>query len=316
MGYKYLFGPVLSRRLGSSLGVDLVPHKVCTLDCIYCECGGTTRLTMKRREYIPITVVRTELDHFLTHQPHPDFITFSGYGEPTLHNGIGTVISHIRHHYPELKTAVITNATLFSNPEVRSELLCADLVLPSLDAVSEASFRAINRPHPGLSVDKQIQGIIDFRKEFSGEIWLEVLFLPGINDNPEHLSQLRETILLINPDRIQLNTLDRPGTINGLHPVKREFLSSLRKSWNLPGVEIIASATDRKDKKRSGNSKEDAILGTISRRPSTLEELNKGLGIASDETRTYLSSLEADGKIEAVRMERGIFYQIKKTDNS
>lgn len=308
--YKYLFGPVPSRRLGISLGVDLVPHKVCTLDCVYCECGPTTNLTLKRQEYVPIDQVLTELDSYLSTNPLPDHITFSGAGEPTLNSGIGTVIHHLKKNYPSIPIAVLTNGTLMGDPQVRAELLRADLILPSLDAASGAAFKKINRPHPKLHAELHIQGLIDFRKEFKGTMWLEVLLLPGFNDDRESLDMLREAIEKIGADRVQLNTLDRPGAVHDLHPATPEFLEDLAAQWDIPGLEIIAAVSKRKEKVSFRKDVEEAIFETISRRPCTLDDLNRILNLHSNETNKYLATLENDGRISTIEMDRGTFYQV------
>jgi wyosine [tRNA(Phe)-imidazoG37] synthetase (radical SAM superfamily) len=195
--YKYIFGPVPSRRLGMSLGVDLVPHKVCSLDCVYCECGPTTKLTIDRKEYIPFEKVRRELEHYFAINPEPDYITFSGSGEPALNSRIGDVLHFIKENKPDVPVAVLTNGTLFSDKQVRDELLDADVVLPSLDAASELSFCKINRPHHELNVGDYLKGLYDFRNEYKGKIWLEVLIIPGYNDSKENLILLKKAFLKI-----------------------------------------------------------------------------------------------------------------------
>lgn len=312
MSYTHLFGPVPSRRLGVSLGVDLVPHKVCTLDCVYCECGATTNLTMERKEYVSYSKVVEELDHFLAHHPQPDYITFSGAGEPTLNSRIGDIISYIKENYPSIPMAVLTNGTLLTEPQVRSELMAADLVIPSLDAAVHESFLAINRPHPRLDAIAHIQGLVDFRKEFKGEIWLEVFILPGYSDGRENLDKIREAAERIRPDRIQLNSLDRPGTEEGIHPASPEMLADLVKQWDLPGLEVIAAVAKRKETVAYRDDVEQAIYETISRRPCTLDDLNRILNLHSNETKKYLAALESEDKIETVDMERGVFYQVKR----
>jgi wyosine [tRNA(Phe)-imidazoG37] synthetase (radical SAM superfamily) len=172
--YHYLFGPVPSRRLGISLGIDLVPMKTCSLNCIYCECGKTTNLTLERREYVPLAEVKAEFLHYLSNHPKPDYITFSGSGEPTLNSLIGEAIRFIRSHETEIPVAVLTNGTLLFDPQVREELKPASMVMPSLDAATDKVFIKINRPHPELTVDRMIDGLIQFRKEFQGLIWLEI----------------------------------------------------------------------------------------------------------------------------------------------
>ena len=146
MKYKHLFGPVPSRRLGLSLGIDPIPYKTCSFDCVYCECGATTKLTAARKEYIPVDEIISELDSFLSSNPTLDYITFSGSGEPTLNIGIGRVISYLKKNFSQYKIAVLTNSSLFSDPEVREELLLADVIMPSLDAVSENVFQKITDP--------------------------------------------------------------------------------------------------------------------------------------------------------------------------
>ena len=312
--YNYLFGPVPSRRLGMSLGIDLVPHKVCTLNCIYCECGRTTKLTLERNEYVPYDAVVKELQHYLTNNPVPDYITFSGSGEPTLNSRIGDVLQFIKSNYPNIPVAVLTNGTLFYQKQVRAELLNADVVLPSLDAASDLSFRKINRPFQKLNINEYIQGLVDFRKEYGGKIWLEVLILPGYNDNPEDLQLLKEAFKKIKPDSIQLNTLDRPGTIDGLRTASKHKLQQIVDFWNLDNVEIIEAAPERKKVKSYREDTETAIWETICRRPCTIDDLVKILGLHINEINKYLDVLESENKIESVRQERGLFYQRKHID--
>ena len=312
MTYKYLFGPVPSRRLGVSLGVDLIPHKVCSLNCVYCECGETNNLTIERREYVSYEGVIRELDHFLANNSAPDYITFSGYGEPTLHNRIGDVITHIKESYPTIPTAVLTNGTLFTDSLVRAELLSADLVLPSLDGATDAAFSIINRPHQELNADGHIQGLIDFRQEFDGEMWLEIFILPGMNDDIENLAKLKDAARRIKAERTQLNTLDRPGAVMGLKPASAEFLDGLLRTWNLDGLEIIADVSSRKEAGSFRDDIEEAIFETIARRPCTLDDLNRILDLHGNETNKYLATLEAQARIETVNMERGLFYQARR----
>ena len=244
--YKHLFGPVPSRRLGMSLGVDLVPHKVCSLNCVYCECGASTNLTTERKEYVSYNEIITELKDFFEHNPNPDYITFSGAGEPTLNIHIGKVIDYIKTNY-NIPVAVLTNGSLFSNTEVRQELLKADLILPSLDAATNTAFKKIDRPANNLTIEDYINGLIDFRKEFKGIIWLEVMILPEFNDDIKNLNLLKDAFIKINPDKIQLNTLDRPGVIDGIRAASRIELQNIINLWGLKNVEIIASSIKRKD---------------------------------------------------------------------
>lgn len=309
--FKYLFGPVPSRRLGMSLGVDLVPAKVCSLDCVYCEVGKTTHHTLERKEYIPYADIIAELGNYFENNPDPDYITFSGSGEPCLNIRIGDVLGFIKENKPDIPVAVLTNGTLFYLREVRSSIAAADLVLPSLDAATEKTFRKINRPAVSLSVEQHIGGLIDFSREYKGRIWLEVLILPGFNDSEEELRALREVIIRIDPESVQLNTLDRPGTLGNIRGATRTELQRVIDFWDLENAGIIAAGANRKNIRAYRKDTESAILETISRRPCTVEDLISILGMHINEINKYLDVLESDGVIESVKLERGIFYRKK-----
>ncbi|PKL55207.1 MAG: radical SAM protein [Methanomicrobiales archaeon HGW-Methanomicrobiales-6] len=308
MAYRYLFGPVPSRRLGISLGIDLVPYKTCAFDCIYCECGRTTDLTCERREYVPTDRVIAELDDFLAKAPDLDYVTFAGSGEPTLHSGIGEIISFIKDRYPRYRVAVLTNSALLVDPEVRAALMPADLVVPSLDAVSEEVFLRINRPSPGITAGRVLEGLLDFVREYTGEVWLEVFIVPGINDTEEEIRLLKDAVAAINPDRVQVNTLDRPGTDIRVRPASRPALERIASMLGGNAEVIGAACTDRALPPESGDAGE-AILATIRRRPCTGADLAALLGIRPAEVAKHLRALEARALIEQVREKRGIFYR-------
>ncbi len=309
--YKYLFGPVPSRRLGISLGVDLVPHKTCTLDCIYCECGETTNLTVDRREYVPVDEVIKELDDYFRNHPDPDYITFSGAGEPCLNARIGDVLAFIRERKPDISIAVLTNGTLFNREDVRNELLGADLVMPSLDAASVQALQKVNRPHESLDLETYIDGLAAFSSEFKGKLALEIFILPGCNNTDRELAVLKDAVERIRPDIIQLNTLDRPGVISAIDRATAEELESVAAFFEPFEVEIIAAAPLRKGLDSYRKDMESAILETVLRRPCTLDDLAAILGSRVNEINKYLGSLEEANKIEHVRLDRGLFYQAK-----
>ncbi|MDX2432514.1 MAG: radical SAM protein [Bacteroides sp.] len=296
-----------------SLGVDLIPHKICSLNCVYCECGRTSKLTLERKEYVSVKDVFSELKDFFNNNPDPEYITFSGAGEPTLHSQIGEVLGFLKELRPQIPLAVLTNGSLFSDPEVREELMQADLVLPSLDAATDAAFRKINRPVRNLSIAQYIRGLIDFREAFKGKIWLEILILPGYNDDRQNIDALKEAVLQIKPDRIQLNTLDRPGTVEDLRAASGEELQEIINYWKIENVEIIAPPQDRQDVKSYRTDVESAIVETLSRRPCTLTDLEKILGLHINEINKYLGVLEETGVIETNKQERGSFYQLTKS---
>ena len=306
MAYRHLFGPVPSRRLGVSLGVDLVPQKTCTYNCVYCECGRTTSFTCERREYVPTDRVIAELDDCLGKRPDLDYVTFAGSGEPTLHAGIGEIIAFIKDRYSSYRVAVLTGSALLADPEVRSALMRADLVVPSLDAVSEEVFSRINRPCPDLTAEGVLAGLLDFAREFPGEVWLEVFIVPGINDTDEEIRLLKDAVAAIKPHRVQVNTLDRPGTdirVRAAAPGRLARIAAV-----LGGEVIGAACTDRALPPVCDDAV-GAILALIRRRPCTPGDLAALLGIRPAEVAKHLRVLESGGLIESVREERGVFYR-------
>jgi wyosine [tRNA(Phe)-imidazoG37] synthetase (radical SAM superfamily) len=268
-------------------------------------------LTLNREEYVPYSEVIKELDHYFSNNPDPDYFTFSGSGEPTLNSSIGDILQFIKSKKPNVPIAALTNGTLFYQKQVRKELLNADLVLPSLDAGTEPSFQKINRPFHSLNIKKYIQGLQDFRNDYKRKIWLEVFIIPGYNDNHLDLDLLRQAFDRIQPDIIQLNTLDRPGVVSTIRAATRAELQKILDYWRLNNVEIIAPAFKRKDIRSYREDIEAAILETIYRRPCTLNDLVIILGSHINEINKYLDILEADNKIESIHQTRGIFYQIK-----
>jgi wyosine [tRNA(Phe)-imidazoG37] synthetase (radical SAM superfamily) len=274
--------------------------------------GPTTRLTSERKPYVPAKDIIRELQDYFRTQNNPDFITFSGYGEPTLNSEIGEIFDYLKREKPEVPIAVLTNGTLLYEKEVREAIMKADLVLPSLDSATEEGFKRINHPVKTISLRQYIEGLVSFGQEFSGKIWLEVFILPGYNDSISELDALKKELLRIKPDRIQLNTLDRPGTVPGLRSATRQELQSIIDYWEIPNVEIIAAVLERTKMASYRKDVENVILETINRRPCTLDDLSKILGLHVNELNKYLDALEASGKVHTERQDRGLFYMIRK----
>lgn len=223
-----IFGPIQSRRLGSSLGIDIIPAKTCSLDCVYCECGKTTKLTNERKEYISPDKIIAELDKYLNNNPpHIDVITFAGSGEPLLNSGVGKIIAHIKEKYPQYKVAFITNSVLLADKKSREEILAADFVLPSVDAMFEKSFKKINCPAKGISVNSVLDGLREFAKVYKGTLWAELFVIEGINDSKEELAAFKKYFEEIKPTMIQLNSLDRIGTCDWVKPASIERLKEI-----------------------------------------------------------------------------------------
>ena len=310
MAYNYLFGPVPSRRLGMSLGVDLVPHKICSFNCIYCEVGATTDLTVTRKEYVDIKQVKNELDDFLSKDPELDYITFSGSGEPTLNNKLGDIVDYIKEAYPKYKLALLTNSSLLHDPNLRREIMTMDVILPSLDAVTENAFLKVNRPNPDLNVDSIIEGLERLRAEFAGLIWLEILFVKGYNDNERELDKMKEVLKAINPDQIQLNTVDRPGTESWAQPISTTKLKKIKDFLSPLPAKVVAKSTAQSYDSNVDNL-EDKILETIKRRPCTADDIMRMYGLKKVELNKYLRKMEQEDLILRQKQERGIFYKTK-----
>jgi wyosine [tRNA(Phe)-imidazoG37] synthetase (radical SAM superfamily) len=229
---KYIYGPVNSRRLGSSLGISLTPHKVCNFDCLYCQLGKTPQKFLERKEYFKIDEIIAEVNSWMTNNLEAaqalNFITLSGSGEPTLNSGIGSLIDSLK-KIIKVPIAVITNSSLLGDSSVRRQLLGADLIVPSLDAVTEDAFQKIDRPGPGIKLEEIIEGLVSLRREFRGKIWLEVMLVKGLNDNLAHSRRLKETIERINPDRVQLNSPVRYTAQEGIEAVDAKHLQKIKE---------------------------------------------------------------------------------------
>ena len=312
MSYKYLFGPVNSRRLGISLGVDMVPFKTCSLDCIYCECGTTTALTCDRKEYIDTEEVKKELTDLLSKSPNLDYITFAGSGEPTLNTKIGDLLHFIKTNYPRYKTALLTNGTLLYIPEVRDSVLSFDLICPSLDAISDSAFEKVNRPSNALLNQNVINGLKEFSKVYKGMLWVEVFIVPGINDSTEELHLFKKTLQEINPDRVQLNSLDRPGACDWVHPATPERLSEIAVFLSPLPVEIISRSGSRPISEITGVDIEESVISLISRRPSTVEELAIITGKTINEINVTLNNLKCRDSVETYSVDKKTFYRIHR----
>ncbi len=307
--FKYLYGPVPSRRLGRSLGIDLVPHKVCTYDCIYCQIGSTTEKTLARKEYAPVKEILEEVRSFLKGEPSSiDHFSLSGSGEPTLHSHIRSVIEGIK-AMTSVPIAVITNGSLLYDEEVRQDLLRADIVLPSLDAVSADVFIKINRPHPGFSVGKVIEGLVEFRKVYRGQIWLEILFCKGVNDGKEELLKMKKVVGRMQPDRIHLNTVVRPPCEKQAVPLDQKEMEEIRAFFG--DKASVISEFDRHPPMVLERDIEQEILEILKRRPLSATDLSKGMGISKDKLDGYIKPLMKEGKIQSRRFGGSVYYEIK-----
>ena len=304
---RYLFGPVASRRLGYSLGVDIIPHKVCTLDCLYCQLGPTTIKTIERKPYVEAGPVLAELDEVLANKVQIDCITFSGSGEPTLNANLGDIIAGIKSCCP-IPVTVLTNGTLLHLPEVRSDLLKADIVCPSFDAATAQAFSKINRPHDSIILDLMIEGLKKFRQEFTGKVYLEVMLARGINDSEQELEAFAAVLPAFGADRIQINTVIRPASEEGVGAVNPATLEHARMLFG-PNAEIIGGFL----KERSLHEQEniaDRIVQLVGRHPSTADDICVALGLAADLVHEYLTQLLTQGRIIKTIHADSTFYKV------
>lgn len=288
---SYIFGPVPSRRLGLSLGVDLIPHKTCTFDCLYCEVGKTTLKTINPEIYAPVDVLLRELEERLL-QCDPEVITLAGSGEPTLHAEIDHIISEIR-NISDKKIVILTNGSLFWDKDVRERVLGADLIMPTLSSVFETTFKAIHRPHGGLKLAEIVEGLKALRKEFEGLIYLEVILLKGMNDTEREVSALKSVIQEIQPDRIQLNTVVRPPTDSRAKALDTRRLEEI-KLFLGDRAEIVADV-DRANKALERDSKGKVLLDMVKRRPLRSKDIANAMGLTPAEAEGILKGLLLKG---------------------
>jgi wyosine [tRNA(Phe)-imidazoG37] synthetase (radical SAM superfamily) len=306
---NYIFGPLNSRRFGLSLGIDAVPAKTCNLNCVYCECGETESFSFKPFEYIKAQYIIDELKQVLDSNIVCDYITFSGAGEPLLNSQIGGIIDFIKDNYPQRKIVILTNGILLSNPEIAQKILKADIIVPSLDASTQDVFSLMTRPGDEIIFDEYIKGLLEFRKIFPGEIFLEIFFVPGINDSYNEIMGLKELCIKISPDKIHLNSLDRPGAVKNLPIMSMEKLTEIAQLFLPLEAEIIGNPNLAITKVRIKDLRE-SIISIIKRRPSTIEDICRVTGKSEKEVNEIIKDLVKINSIEAKEMERGIFYKI------
>ncbi|MFO7675454.1 MAG: radical SAM protein [bacterium] len=302
---SFVYGPVPSRRLGLSLGVSVVPRKTCTIDCIYCQCGRTTRKTLARERFYPVAEVLAQVRAAVAGR-RVEFITFSGEGEPTLNRDIGRLIRLFKREFT-IPVAVLTNGTLLPDPAVRRALYAADLVVPSLDAADERTFARVNRHHRDLRLADIIRGLVTFRRYYRGQLWLEIMLVRGVNDSPEHLVRLRRLAEDIRPDRVHLNTVVRPPAERRARPLSDDDLTQIQRLFG-SRCEVADSPLGRRQGRFRGDA-ETAVLELVRRRPVTAADITRSLGIGPDRLAGVLRGLARGRKIRRVEFWGKVFYE-------
>jgi wyosine [tRNA(Phe)-imidazoG37] synthetase (radical SAM superfamily) len=298
---RYLFGPVPSRRLGLSLGVDLNPAKVCTENCVFCQVGPTTELTLERKEWVPTAEVLAEFDRWAAAGNQADYVTLSGSGEPTMHTGFGEVLRHVKAAGP-YKTALLSNGSLMWMPEVRRDAAEADVVKVTLSAWDEKSFRRIHRPADGLTFERILQGALALRDEFHGQLWVEVMLLPGYNDEPGQVEEIAERVARVRADAVHLNTTTRPAMAGVEVPrVPEAFLRTVAP-WFSPVADIpVFSGRAAPPEAMS----DEAWMDLLARHPIAVEALAESAGVEVAAVERRLAPLVAAGRL-AIELHGGM----------
>ncbi|MBT3297001.1 MAG: radical SAM protein [Verrucomicrobia bacterium] len=308
--YKYLFGPVPSRRLGRSLGVDLTPHKTCSFDCIFCQLGRTTNRTVTRQDYVPTSAVIAELHDWVETDGSADYITLAGSGEPTLHSSFGEVIDAVK-SVTTLPVALLTNGSLLGDSDVRTAAARADVVKVSLSAWDPFSFDHVNRPHPDVTLKGIYEGTWMLREALHGELWIEVFIAWGVNSIPRDVGRIAELIKPLKPDKIQLNTAVRPPAETFVEASPEEHLVSLAKLFE-PTAEVIADFASSASPQVAANEK--SILAMLSRRPCTADQMASAFGLHRNELSKYLGRLVRTEQVAAQSEQENSYYVAQEKD--
>ena len=301
--YRYLFGPVPSRRFGRSLGIDLTPHKTCSLDCVFCQLGRTRKKTMERRRYVPTEAVLEEIRIWLQTDGVADYLTLSGSGEPTLHTEFGRVLEFLGDQ--PIPSVLLTNGTLFHLPEVRDAAALAKVVKVSLSAWNQQSFEWVNRPHEDIEFSSFIEGLRQFRREYGGQLWIEVFLLSGINAMPVNVEKIANLAREIRPGRIHLNTIARPPAEDFAAAVSLEQLEELAGLFD-PPAQIAAGLSVRQTMEIKVN--ETRILAMLKRRPCTIRQIEAAFGMHINEVSKILGHLMRSNRIHADMRNDEVYY--------
>lgn len=271
--FKHVFGPVPSRRLGVSLGVDLVTPKSCNMNCVFCECGATRELKLKRESFKDIDEVKNEILEAIK-IVKPDYITFSGSGEPTLSKDLGKIIEWIKSNL-EIKVCVITNSLLLEDNEVVKELEKADLIMPTLNSVDNLIFKKINRPSAQIDVSQVMRGLENLSKKYKGKIYIESFIIEGLNDSNEHTEKMVVFLKNINFTKLQLNTLDRPGTENWVQPASYETMQRIKNKYLELGISNVEIVKEMKELDKKIEVNEELLKNMKEKREYSEKDLKK-----------------------------------------
>ncbi|MBN2483933.1 MAG: radical SAM protein [Candidatus Omnitrophica bacterium] len=306
---KYCYGPVLSRRLGVSLGIDIVPAKKCSFDCVYCQIGSTTEKTLRRFAYVDASILKKEISGVFAEKPKIDYITLAGSGEPTLHKSLDKIIALLKKTSGySVPVCVITNSSLLYRKTVRRELMNADLIIPSLDTVTPSIFKKLNRPPREITVKKIVGGLMKLRKEFTGKIWLEIMLVAGLNDTEVEAGRLKKAIDLIKPDKVQVNLPVRPpaAKIEVPSPGKvKRFVEVIGGD-----VQVVDNRIRITGASRIARKIEKGVIELLRRRPATHHELKNSFGLDINEINRAIQMLIKTRKIKEIEQYGKKYFRI------
>lgn len=294
---KRVFGPVLSKRLGNSLGIDVIPHKTCSYNCIYCQLGSEENTITDLTNYYSVDEIIYELKEALLNNKNIDYITFTGSGEPTLYKDLKKLIYEIK-QITDIPVCIITNGSLLYKQEMRSNLLLADLIIPSLDAGNEETFKLIDNPNKEIDFDKMVEGLIEFKKVFKGEYWLEIFLLKDMNDNEDELDDIIKIVKKIKPDRIQLITATRRVANEKAKALSDEELKKIKKYFNSKcDIEIDIPNISENHKGNTRILTEDDIVNFLIRQPDTAYIIAKSFNENERKVKELLDLLIKKNKV-------------------
>jgi len=301
--YHHIYGPVRSARLGLSLGLDLVPHKTCCYDCIYCQQGRTTRKTFKLAEWVSVDDVVEELRDFVAQYRGPiDAITLAGSGEPCLNSGFGKALRAAK-DLGVAPVCVLTNGAPFLYESVRNAAVDADIVIPTLTSARKRTFKALHRPVEGILPDALISAWLEFKRRFRGRFVVEVMVVAGYNDTDVEVEALRGALATLEPDEVQLNTVRRPPSEEFAKAVGWERLQQIGQALGVP-----FSLPKREGRGAPRSDEAEVVLGILKRRPCGAAEIAQTLAVPTNHILKILLDLQEQGRVKAKRVGGKIFY--------
>lgn len=307
MNYKYLYGPIASRRLGNSLGISPIPNKTCNYSCIYCQLGDTNHFTNTKEYFFPLEDIISEFKEVMNQNLHIDVVSIVGDGEPTLYQGLGELITTLK-TLTNKPICVITNGALLNNNLVQDDLLNADIIMPSINAYNEALFKKVNRPFKGITFKDTYDGLVNFSHKFKGKLWIEIMLLDGINDQDYDLQQFKEMLAKINYDRLYLNTVVRPPALSNVKMVSKDRMQKAVEVLGGISIDLLSTSTYQS----TISDDYEAIISNIMRHPMNKFEIEAFLKSRNvNKIEDIFKRLDNDDMINKIEYKGIITYRLK-----